>query len=467
MKWMKFVIIFIVLAAVGTIFFFNYKKEQARLMQEELAALRKAQDAAARLHVAIKVAVTNITAAETLAMDYAEKATNTVPLVTGKPFPRHPKKIYMPVHSSPTTAADGSATPAAKSDPDVSEKESKDEMPAGMLSREQLEQLRQGAMAKRGEKPKEKKEEDTSKEKTPSSGKIKLRIPKTEPEPDIVIIARRVVFESESITEKARTARAIAVTSLQLAATAAAADNSATARKYGAALLEKYRIIDTLKKETDEALFQLEDPYRKVLSLKEKIEKEREQRQLAEERRRKAIALQKLTEEETGAIGNIRLECQDIIKNYKYAQAVEKLKAKLPDIQTDKGREHLNILIDRYTRLQGLHAFVVKRINVKKFRWGWGQGPSAKDILAANDDHVKITGKTMPWTAADPPQMMKIIKYYVEDTDVDRKIRAEQELALAIFYYEHGQDNRAQSLAQDIVKNYPTLTKQTQRLLPF
>jgi hypothetical protein len=402
-------------------------------------------------------------------MQYAEKATNTVPLATGKPFPRHPKKIYMPVQSSPAAAHDAATGNKPEAEAKQPKADSKDDMPPGMLSREQLDALRHGAMEKRGEKPREKKgeDEDASQTKAPSSGKVKFRVPKAEPEPDIVILARRVVFESEAIMGKAKTARAISVTSIQLAAAAAAANNSATARKYGAALLEKYRIIDALKTETDESLFQLEDPYHKVLILKDKIEKEREQRRLAEERRRKEIALQQLIEAEIGAIGKVRIQCQDIIKTYKYAQAVEHLKTKLPDLQTDKGRDRLNILIERYTRLKDLHTFVVNGINAGKFRWGWGQGPSAKDILAATEDHVKITGKTMPWTSANLAQMLKIIKHYVEDTNVDRQIRAEQELALAIFYYEHGHNNRAESLTRDILKSYPTMTKTTQRLLPF
>jgi hypothetical protein len=86
--------------------------------------------------------------------------------------------------------------------------------------------------------------------------------------------------------------------------------------------------------------------------------------------------------------------------------------------------------------------------------------------MAATKDAVKLTGGTVSWAEASLPQMAKLFKYYITDSEVDRKIRADHQISLAIFYREQGMEDEAKKLTADLLEGFPTLKEEINRLLP-
>ena len=160
-------------------------------------------------------------------------------------------------------------------------------------------------------------------------------------------------------------------------------------------------------------------------------------------------------------------EIRPLLKQNKFAEAAGTLKRQLGDYRTGEGKEALQVLLDRSTRLAEMKAFLVERLNADPFRWGWGSGSSAKDILGADATFIKVRGLDAPWTRVSPAQMMKFIRHYVDSTKIGARRAGAMSLAAAVYCHETGGVEAAAAFGDKAAELAPSLRAEVERLVPI
>jgi len=149
-----------------------------------------------------------------------------------------------------------------------------------------------------------------------------------------------------------------------------------------------------------------------------------------------------------------------------FADAVEGLKTKAAEFQTEDGKKAIVLLIEKYSLMEEMRIFLVKKINIRSFPKGWGTGSVAKDILAADNDSIKITGRTVPWSQVSPLQMIALIEQYVDREKSDSsKMMARVNLGAAIFCNETGQKDSAGKYTAKAIELDPSIATTAEDLL--
>ena len=138
----------------------------------------------------------------------------------------------------------------------------------------------------------------------------------------------------------------------------------------------------------------------------------------------------------------------------------------------------MTMLAERYRRLHALHRFVIDRLSRAPFRWGWGNGPAAVDVIGADDRGVTLTAdRQIPWNQVGTAQMLKFARHTVRQIEGDRGQMAERRLDMAIFCYETGmaadtaeERDRALEIARELVRKAAelrgALRDEADRLMP-
>jgi hypothetical protein len=116
--------------------------------------------------------------------------------------------------------------------------------------------------------------------------------------------------------------------------------------------------------------------------------------------------------------------------------------------------------------MRDLKRFLIERINAAPYTWGWGSGPSARDVVGADETEIRLRGQTVGWTEVSSRQLLKLIDHYATDSKVDNKVQAEQHLAAAILCHELGLTDRAQFYRNKIAGLYHSVDQEIARLLP-
>lgn len=196
-------------------------------------------------------------------------------------------------------------------------------------------------------------------------------------------------------------------------------------------------------------------------------------------RREKAEQLQKELERKELIAGEVsgayemRAQNAQLFKMYEFDKAMAALKEKKASYETEEGHAVLDILIDRCSRLQALKTFFVKRLTEQPFRWGWQQSGDRRDILGADDKVVKIQGEEIAWGELGPEQVTSIIDHCFTDPpgleliDVGRL-----RLAVSVFWQEHDspeegkkEGDKALRLAEELQDEHKALFDQYRSLI--
>ncbi len=472
MKAVKFIVIALVLIGVGVFFMFNYRQDLKRRQQEEAAALASARQTAGLSLQAIESAVASAAEAETAARERKQKAAQAVQSITGRPFSRRPEKKYLSAPRAPRPAARPAEEKKADEAPKTKEEA---ELPPGMLTKEQIERMRAAQMkAKGAEKPKEKPPEPA-----PQTGPLvpedlapEKAAPAASPrvvhkEPEIVILARSVVMEAEDVIANADRLRNLREEATTVANQAMAAIESRTAASHAKRLQGMQAVAAAVRAEIEEALTRTNEPYEKTLTMKQTHAETMALRKKQQERLLKEEELRQQTQRELGQVGTMHNRAREHLKTYSYGQALTETREAAEALQTPAAQKAAAVIIESYERMQGLQEFLIQRINARRFRWGWGHGPAAKDVIGASETALQITGQAIPWDQVPLPQMLRLLRHYVDDKNLDRRERAQQQLALAIFLIENGLNDPAESLVRTMRDQYPTMHDDMDRLLPF
>ncbi len=377
--------------------------------------------------------------------------------------------------TAPSTNRPPGALPAPSIRPTAPSGE--EEAPPGEMTRSQLDALRRRwggePLAEEGIQPADAPAAAAAKGiqdkplSAPRMGSGPLRPSKTPAvrPPEIVILTAQVAAGANTVAEKAEASRTMLAAAEQAVANCRVARMPRESAPCVALLNEQYTLLRAYENEAQQILLSLGAPMQKIFAIHAKAEKEKEELHLALERRKKEEAHKKQVAEELAALAALRNKQEDLLKQYRYEEILKTLHAKEPELQTSEARSALRAQIERFAFLQELKAFVIRTLNGRPFKWGWGSGVTARDILGADEGGLRITGGTVPWPDVPLVQMTKIIEHCLNDAQLDRKVRSRQTLAYAILHLETGNRDAAQNRLKEIVEKYPTLEEEAKRLL--
>ena len=151
----------------------------------------------------------------------------------------------------------------------------------------------------------------------------------------------------------------------------------------------------------------------------------------------------------------------------KASAAVIKL---VPEMTTSEGQQALINLRDAYDRMDLLKKFLISRISAAPFHGGVGMelgghavGADLNGIRIALGLHGEMV---KPWEEISPRLVLQLANYYLADTAVSVKERAEMALATALYCYESGGFKPAQPYIDQALKFDPELKINIRQLMP-
>ena len=151
----------------------------------------------------------------------------------------------------------------------------------------------------------------------------------------------------------------------------------------------------------------------------------------------------------------------------KASAAVIKL---LPEMKTGEGQQALANLRDAYDSMDSLKKFLIGRVSAAPFRGGVGTELGG-DAVGADLNGIRIAlGKhgemVRPWEEISPRLLLQLANYYMGDTALPAKERAEMALATALYCYESGGFKQAQTYIDQALKLEPALKVKVRRMMP-
>lgn len=156
------------------------------------------------------------------------------------------------------------------------------------------------------------------------------------------------------------------------------------------------------------------------------------------------------------------------LKDFRKASAaVIKL---VPEMTTNEGQQALTNLRDAYDRMDALKKFLIGRISAAPFRGGVGTELGG-DAVGADLNGIRIAlgshGEMVkPWEEVSPRLVLQLANYYLADTAVAMKERADMAFATALYCYEIGGFKAAQSYADQALKLDWGLKAKIRKLMP-
>lgn len=307
-------------------------------------------------------------------------------------------------------------------------------------------------------------------------------VPEAPPEPDheIVRVAKEIYEPYYRVLDLASQAESIAEDAEDAHDTLTGTTSPPTAKAQTERLKTLHESIQGLGQDSVAALRSVEEVFRRVDSIRVREEealaaqRRREQELAAQEaalaaQRREQERLKALVEGELTQVKEARDGCLELVGRYDYEEAARRIKSKIDALQTEDGKDAMSILAERYRHLQQLKAFVIERLTEDPFRWGWGRGSAATDVLGATEFHVKLKDRTVPWAQVDAAQMLKFVRNYLAKRDLGLRVTGEQNLNAAIFIVEHFDEpaakRAAEAYAEQAVELLPNLEEDVDRLL--
>jgi serine/threonine protein kinase len=151
----------------------------------------------------------------------------------------------------------------------------------------------------------------------------------------------------------------------------------------------------------------------------------------------------------------------------KASAAVIKL---VPEMTTNEGQQALIILRDMYDRMDLLKKFLISRISAAPFRGGLG-AELGGNVVGADLNGIRVAlgahGEMVkPWEEISPRFVLQLSNYYLADSVVTGKERAEVALATALYCYEGGGFKSAQPYIDEALKLDPQLKMKIRQLMP-
>lgn len=509
---MKAALIALALIAVVAVIVTMQVSKKNIEVRRELLAMEGCRKVAAERLDAIQKSFSNTTAIADQADEYVPVASNLVVALLGQDaFPKPPKPVA-PAQprsggapgASPRVSEDNpgglmtkeeierrrgagtagapQAPPARRADPpprpppEPPQEAGKvtEDNPAGLMTREQLERRRAGGGREPAPKPAP--EQEAAREPArpvaapPAPAPAPVAQPVIElakpvgPQEPIMIMFRQLLSQVGTIRETAQKAG-------EICAQAESLNEDVLNAKASSNAVGKVEALEPLvgdaAKLRETALSQLEGIKKKCAEIgreKVRVEEERRARAEAERKRLEEEARRALVAAEIQRGGEAHRAVLPAIRKFQFADALQTAKGIQEQMKTEEGRKATQPAIDLCTRLAAFKRFLIERLSADPFKWGWGEGGAARDIVGANDEGVKHSTGFASWPDVGIKQLVRIIERYVNDEKLGAKVRGESCLGAALLLRDLEAADQADLFARRAAQHMPSLEGEFIRL---
>ncbi|MCK5849829.1 MAG: hypothetical protein KAH23_02855 [Kiritimatiellae bacterium] len=297
-------------------------------------------------------------------------------------------------------------------------------------------------------------------------------------DPEIKKLAWSVLVESDKVLAQVERANRASENAQKWSVAAKNATTWAAAANNVAKLDEELGVMREAEIEAQDALKKAKGFFDKVENLKTTVQEERqaerrataeiEAAQVAEENRlKKEKDYQAKTEQEIGSVRAAHIEIKVLLEQHSYKEAYDSLKDKLVGCETEKGKEKMQVLVDRCKLLMNMKIYIIEKINASPYRWGWGVGVSAMDVVGADNKGIKLQRKRIEWSGVSTSQMIKFASHYLKAPEirgVKLRVLANLNLAAAIFCFENNKAIKAEDFGNAATELYPAFGENLRRL---
>lgn len=376
----------------------------------------------------------------------------------------------------PARRADPPPPPVMKPEPVREVNRTTEENPAGLMSREELDRRRAGGGRDPEPKPAEpvrpavqppaavKPAEPVRPLAPPAPVAVAARTKPVGPEEPIMIMFRQLQADLAAIHETAQKAS-------EMGAQARALDEDVMAVKASSNAQEKVvaiaPFVDDSAKLREVALKQLEGIKKRYTDMgkeKVRVEEERRAREEAERKRQAEEAHRTLVASEIQRGAETHRAVLPAIKKFRFKEALDTAKGFQEQMKTPEGRAAVQPGIDLCTRLVAFKQFLIEQMSGESYRWGWGEGASARDIIGANEDGVRHSTGATAWTDISMKQLLKIIDKYVNNEKLGAKVQGEQCLGASLLLRDLEAGEPAELYGRRATQHVPSLEGELTRL---
>lgn len=471
--WTFLILLLLLLIGGGVAFALHIKEKQEieRQIMLERSALQNVINDAGKAYASIELSASNVTVIAESSQTLTTKAADAVLVVLG---------VSLETSSQPVADDAPNAAPAETAAPTTTQQQapaqqtemqvSADAPPDG-LTREQLEAQRKGIAP-----PAQPNAEPMAAEQDQ---------PEVADDPEIKKLAQKVISANAKIQNHLKNTQSILASALSTKTEIEGSTSSTHASSKIILIQKEADEIVAIEKKAQEILADIEKKAAEIEAIRTNIDQEKEaqmkaqeeenaKRQAEEDARRQAEELAALIKNEMALLETSRSINDVLVKQNKFKEASDALKAQKSGYKTEEGKNALSLQIERYDRLHNLKVFLTERLNSDPFLWGYGKGTSARDILSASEKGLKIKGSDtiVPWETIDAAQMMSFFKRYLTSKKAKIRSLGEANLGAAIFCYETARENEyalraAKAFAAQAIDYCDDLKSQASKLLPF
>jgi len=455
---LKLLIFLVCLGIVAALFL-----RQLRISADrEARALAVQQDAAQAACEKIDAAEQSVSGMVTRAAVHAVNATNALHFVTGSTDlgfmilqPRPVKVVKRKARVRESRPAPAPVAVAAK-----------DDTPDGIMSLRDLELKKAIDKMEASRPPREQEEPDEPAEDETEPDTVPEILEQPAKQPEIRELARSVVSGANSLENSLAIVRSIQPKARKTRADVLGSSHAVTAAAKRRLLPELEDSALQIEKEAAELLEEMEKTADEIKSIRKRVDKERKERAKEEERLRKIEERKALLKEEAARIKLFRGENLKLAQEHKYREAVAAARLQLAGFKTEQAQSAMSAMRDRYSHLQDLKAYIIKRLNSKPFEWGWGFGASAVDVVGANAVELRLADKTVPWSEVSAKQMLKFVDHYLANQKLRMSVLGRQNFNAALYSYELGLDDKIGPYLKTALEHQPELAGEARRLMP-
>ena len=185
----------------------------------------------------------------------------------------------------------------------------------------------------------------------------------------------------------------------------------------------------------------------------EEEEERKRQEQLRAEQERARREHERLVRRELAQIPTFERELQGFLQVNDFAQAYNLMRDRANLFTTEEGRTAHGHSLERYRFLASMQENIIAGIQAEPYRWGYGSGRAARDIIGASQQNgLQVQGLPSPvaWEDVDPDLMVRLIDRYRESRDLNARQRTEITFGAAIYADLFGEEarDRARRYAQ-------------------
>lgn len=339
--------------------------------------------------------------------------------------------------------------------------------PGGLMTREQLERLRSGKGRDEAPKP------APAAVKAPEPVRPAAPAPVAPPPPParpagpeepIMIMFRQLQADVGAQQETAQKCGEVGAQARSIYEDVLAAKTSSNANLKVEAVTP---LVGESAKMREVALKQLDGIKKRYEGMgKEKVRVEEDRRARAEAERKRqeedahralvAAEIQRGSETHRAVLGEI--------KKFNFKEALETAKGFQEQMKTQEGKDATQPGVDLCTRLVDFKKFLIEQISAEPYRWGWGDGASARDIIGAAEEGVRHSSGVAAWPEISQKQLLKIIEHYVNNEKLPAKTRGEQCLGAALLLRDIGAEEPADLFGRRAAQHVPSLESEFTRL---